>query len=368
MDVASLGRLRLAGVVAVLAVLAVDGLARLGSQSPARQVATVVVLAVTCSAIGWLALDSRGRDVEAQRPVDLSVSLLLLIVSGSALLVYLSPSGAGVLGAFVAARAAAASLPVRVGAAVTGFAVLAIAAATLAAPDPSLTELAVREAGVLAFHGLGLFTRRLRERAADAAMAAERQRIAREMHDVLAHSLSGLAVHLEVARVLAEREDVTRELREAVGQAGQLARAGLSEARSVIEMLRDEPPPGPRQLRRLADEFERRTGCPCRVTITGDDAALGPGVRLAIYRATQEALTNAARHADPERVDVRLESSPVGAHLCVEDRGESRPTAAASGPGYGLSGMRERAELLGGRLRAGPTATGFLVDLWLPAS
>jgi len=99
--------------------------------------------------------------------------------------------------------------------------------------------------------------------------------------------------------------------------------------------------------------------------VTGEPAELASDARLALYRTAQEALTNVRKHSDAERVDLRLEYEPGGARLVVEDVGT--PVAAANGGGYGLTGMRERAELLGGELTAGPTGRGFRVELWLPA-
>jgi signal transduction histidine kinase len=89
--------------------------------------------------------------------------------------------------------------------------------------------------------------------------------------------------------------------------------------------------------------------------------------RLALYRTTQEALTNVRKHSAGERVDIRLEYADDGTRLLVEDHGPGEPVMVGGG-GYGPTGMRERAELLGGRLDAGPTNDGFSVDLWLPTS
>ena len=89
--------------------------------------------------------------------------------------------------------------------------------------------------------------------------------------------------------------------------------------------------------------------------------------RMAIYRTAHEALTNIRRHSAAEQVEIRLAYGPDATTLVVSDRGAGAPVAVGGGSGYGLTGMRERAELLGGRLRAGPTADGFEVELWLPA-
>jgi signal transduction histidine kinase len=102
--------------------------------------------------------------------------------------------------------------------------------------------------------------------------------------------------------------------------------------------------------------------------VTGDGQDLGTESRLTIYRVAQEALTNIRKHARADRVEVYLAYEPAGTRLTIEDfdRRRERP-APADGNGYGLTGMRERAELLGGTLTAGPTDGGFLVELWVPA-
>jgi signal transduction histidine kinase len=203
-----------------------------------------------------------------------------------------------------------------------------------------------------------------------AAALAERQRLAREMHDVLAHSLSGLVLQLEGARLLAARSAGDPQLSGAIDKAHQLARTGLQEARRAIGMLRNDELPGPESIEALVSEFERDSGIPSGFTMTGEQHELNPGTRLALYRVTQEALTNIRKHAHPARAEVRLGYEPDGVLLTIEDAGdEQRPvglTAPDSG-GYGLTGMRERAELLGGTLSAAPTRDGFRVELRVPA-
>jgi signal transduction histidine kinase len=138
-------------------------------------------------------------------------------------------------------------------------------------------------------------------------------------------------------------------------------------------MLRDDELPGPDKLAALARSFQADTGLPCRYAEIGDPVELRPAVKLALYRVTQEALTNIRKHAHPERVEIHLEYLRDGVSLAVQDfvAPEDKPAPAsaieASGGGYGLTGMRERAELLGGTLTAGPTDCGFRVVLRVPA-
>jgi signal transduction histidine kinase len=201
---------------------------------------------------------------------------------------------------------------------------------------------------------------------AEAAALAERARVARDMHDVLAHSLSALALQLEGARLLARERGADPEVVAGIERAHHLAADGLAEARDAIAALRGEALPGPERLQHLADAFAGE----CRLTVTGTPRELGSEARLAIYRTAQEALTNALRHSAFDRVVMRLAYEDDGTRLEVQDHGAGAPVtvgAPSPGGGYGLTGMRERAELLGGRLSAEPTADGFRVELWLPA-
>jgi signal transduction histidine kinase len=171
-----------------------------------------------------------------------------------------------------------------------------------------------------------------------------------------------------------------------IDRAHELARSGLDEARRAIGMLRDDDLPGPDRLAALTAAFEADIGVPARFTASGSPRELASAVRLALYRVTQEALTNVRKHARPARVNVRLTYLPEEVSLTVEDFGlppeggpgpgghggagrpPTRGVTGGASPGgkYGLTGMRERAALLGGTLDAGPTDTGFLVQLRVP--
>jgi signal transduction histidine kinase len=199
-----------------------------------------------------------------------------------------------------------------------------------------------------------------------AAALAERQRLARDMHDVLAHTLSGLTLQLEGVRLLASSSGDER-IAGAVDRAHQLAKNGLAEARQAISMLRGDELPGPERLRELADAFAADVGVPCRFTLHGTVLDLRPEVKLALYRVTQEALTNIRKHAHPDRVTVTLEYGAGDVHLAIQDYGTAPLVGSGNPGGYGLAGMRERAELLGGTLTAGPADDGFLVELRVAA-
>jgi signal transduction histidine kinase len=208
-----------------------------------------------------------------------------------------------------------------------------------------------------------------RTRAAEARAAglAERHRLAREMHDVLAHSLAGLMLQLEGARMLVAEDPGDARLPEAIERAHHLGNSGLEEASRAIGMLRGEELPGPERLADLSARFSQDRGVPCRFTVSGAPRALSSEARLAVYRVAQEALTNITKHASPERVEVALRYEPGLTRVTVEDHSDAGVAAPlASAGGYGLTGMRERAELLGGELTAAPTDTGFRVELRVP--
>ena len=206
-----------------------------------------------------------------------------------------------------------------------------------------------------------------REAQAAAIALRERGRTAREMHDVLAHSLSALAVQLEGTRLLARSTGADPAVVEAVERSHRLAKDGLEEARRAIDALRGGDMPGPDGLSALADAFEEQTGVPILLRTDGAPRELPPDARLAIYRTAQEALTNVRRHAAAERVELRLRYAADGTWLTVQDHGRRAVNGSAeAGLGYGLTGMRERAELLEGRLAAAPTDDGFRVELYLP--
>jgi signal transduction histidine kinase len=211
-----------------------------------------------------------------------------------------------------------------------------------------------------------------REAEARAAASAERGRLAREMHDVLAHSLSALALQLESTRLLARKKQVDNEISRAIDKAHHLAASGLDEARRAIATQRGDELPGPERIGTLAAAFGEQSGLPVELEIHGEPHELASEARLAVYRTAQEALTNIRKHATAARVAVHLDYLPDSTVLVVEDHavpGSPPPVELGSnGGGYGLTGMRERAELLGGQLNAAPTSTGFRVELRLPAA
>lgn len=194
------------------------------------------------------------------------------------------------------------------------------------------------------------------------AVLAERQRVAREIHDILAHSLSAQVVHLEGTRMLLERGEVGPAL-DRVVRAGEMARLGLDETKRAVAALRGDAGSLAAELASLAS----RSANPCEVTVVGDPSGLAPEARLAVVRTAQEALTNVHKHAPAASVTLTLRCHGSGCELSVVDNGGPAGALARSGGGYGLVGMRERAELIGGALDAGPAGDGFRVLLRVPA-
>jgi signal transduction histidine kinase len=207
-----------------------------------------------------------------------------------------------------------------------------------------------------------------RERDLEAAKVEERTRLARDIHDVLAHSLTALIVQLDSARMLLTGERASDDAVGSVLRARHLAQEGLDETRRAVGTLRGDRLPGARTLAGLVRDFERDSGLQCDYSVDGEPVDLPSPAQLALYRTAQEALTNVRRHAPANRVQVHLRYAAGGAELTVDDFGVApQPRSNGTAAGYGLEGMRERAELLGGSLEAGPCGAGFRVRLWLPA-
>jgi signal transduction histidine kinase len=206
-----------------------------------------------------------------------------------------------------------------------------------------------------------------------AAALSERARLAREIHDVMAHALSGLVLALDTMELLARQDDTPDTLariREQASRSQRIARAGLADTRSAIAALRGDELPGPALLDGLVRDTAAATEISAELTVTGPIRPVLPEIGLTIYRTAQEALTNSAKHAGRgARVRLRLHYDRDTVELVIEDARPQGAPAVSTGltfGGYGLTGMRERAELLGGSLTAGPTDRGFTVHLRLP--
>jgi signal transduction histidine kinase len=201
---------------------------------------------------------------------------------------------------------------------------------------------------------------RERGQEAELAAAAERSRIAREMHDVVAHNI---AVMIALAEGAAYTNDTEPERATAImSQVSGTGRAALAEMRRLLGVMRapEDASPAHAPQPTIADldelvETVRTAGLPTRLAITGSPATLPPSAQLAIYRMVQEALTNTLKHASASRAEVRLSCSPESVRLEITNDG----TTTAYGPaGHGIVGMRERAAVFGGEIEAGPGPSG----------
>jgi signal transduction histidine kinase len=197
----------------------------------------------------------------------------------------------------------------------------------------------------------------------------ERARIAREIHDVLAHSLGALGIQIQAARaVLTDHQDIDRAL-EVLGTAQRMASDGLVETRRAVQALRADTLSLHEELARLTGTHRQRYHVPVSYEVAGEPAALPPDVTLALLRTAQEALVNAAKHAAGEEVRVGLEYGDGDVRLTVTSgmpAGAVTPAVATVDGGYGLTGMRERLRLLNGTLQAGPRDNQWVVIAELP--
>jgi signal transduction histidine kinase len=370
---------------------------------------------VTAAAVAALLTAAAGVTVVAVRRQPAGgVDVAALIVTGlaGAVLSGLVPGPAGFLLVSISLGGLAMILEL-VPACAAGLLVLAAATAVvLISGQAHLGNIAGPDIGAAFTFAVGAFTRsaRISQNAARAAQAqaenllaqlrasqlaqaeaaklTERARVAREIHDILAHALSGLVLALdttellarqgssdaadpEVSNTAASNTEVMSRMLEQVSRAQRIARDGLADTRRAVAALRGDELPGPALLDRLVTETAAVTGIRAVLTVTGDQRPLPPEIGLALYRTAQETLTNTAKYAGREgRAELRLRYTDREVELDVEDArsADAVPPAGLTFGGYGLTGIRERAELLGGRLTAGPTATGFKVLLSLPAT
>ncbi|MFB7545238.1 sensor histidine kinase [Streptomyces zaomyceticus] len=207
------------------------------------------------------------------------------------------------------------------------------------------------------------------------AARGERARIVRELHDVVGHHVSMIAVQAETARVATA--GMPPEGAERLRGIGDTARGALLEMRRLLGVLREDtepvaggdrrPQPDLSRLHELLDEARQASGSLIRLILSGPQRHLDPGVELAAYRIVQESLTNARKHAAGAPVDVELIYSEDALRLRIRDNGPGPPLPAPIDGGHGLLGMRERVAAIGGELHVGPADRGgFVVDARLP--
>ncbi|MEV7006549.1 sensor histidine kinase [Streptosporangium sp. NPDC051022] len=217
--------------------------------------------------------------------------------------------------------------------------------------------------------------RRQREAEASRAVAEERVRIARELHDIVAHHMSVISVQAGLARYVFASDPHTASC--ALATVADTSHEALEEMRRLLAVLRVDhrpggdglydPTPGLTQLGQLVERV-RGAGVPVDLEVTGRPRSLNPGVELCAYRVVQESLTNVIKHAFPARARVRLHYGGEELLITVTDDG-SPSQESGNGGGLGLIGMRERVRLYGGRIVSGPLARGgFEVSATVPLS
>jgi signal transduction histidine kinase len=354
----------------------------------------VAVLAVA----GWILLDLNRR---AARYHDRALPVLLgvlAVATGAS-----AGAGAGgealLIFTFIAALTAGGAASLVAGVAVTAAGVLAFDVSGLAFGASVATLLglaAVIASGLVigrnwsgyrvqAEQSAALLAQRDRleaeQRRAD--LLDERTRLAREIHDVLAHSLGALSIQIQAARsVLADRGDIDRA-EELLAAAQRMTAEGLVETRRAVHALRSDTLPLDEELAKVTDTHARRYGVPVSLDVGGTPRALPPDATVALLRVAQEALVNAAKHAAGQHVIVRLDYADTAVTLVIRNAlrpdgdagGSSTRDVAASGAGtgvrtvdagYGLTGMRERLRLLDGTLEAGGQDGQWVVTARLP--
>ncbi|GAA0586068.1 sensor histidine kinase [Paractinoplanes ferrugineus] len=196
----------------------------------------------------------------------------------------------------------------------------------------------------------------------------ERLRMARELHDVLGHHLSLINVQAGVGLHLMEKQP--EQAREALTAIKSASAEALREVRTVLDVMRAKDEPAPRRpalgLSRL-EELTADAGLPITTEVTGAERPLPPEVDRAAYRIVQEALTNVRKHAGAgATASICVDYLPTALHLAIRNDGPAAETDASAGEGTGIAGMRERAQILGGSVEAGPVDGGFLVSVLLP--
>lgn len=261
--------------------------------------------------------------------------------------------------------------------AATSAATLLIAASALHRLDTVALYVAFVGIGWLVGHLVREQQKLLSEqRAAQAQLAAhvvadERRRIAREVHDVIAHSLSVTMLHLTAARHSLEHDDDDHDAVAALQQAERLGRQAMTDIRHTVGLLDGDettraPEPAIADIVSLTDDFTR-AGLDLQFTSTGDTGNVSAAAGLALYRVAQESLANIAKHAPTSASSMTLSVSCSRATLDVVNRLQSPPDPTCTTPGRGLRGMRQRIELLGGTIEVGPGSGGWRVHAVVPS-
>ncbi|MGH3169954.1 MAG: sensor histidine kinase [Trebonia sp.] len=249
----------------------------------------------------------------------------------------------------------------------TGYPALIAVAGLFGISRRSYRVQAEQAAALLAQH------ERLRAEQRRADVLDERARIAREIHDVLAHSLGALGIQIQLAKaMLTDSGDVDRAV-ESLSTAQRMAADGLTETRRAVHALRVDTLPLGEELATVAETHRKRYHVPVTLQTSGTSRPLPPDAALALLRAAQEAMVNAARHAPGQPVAVRLDYGEDNVRLAVVNgldapaaSGDSDDRSPGTSGGYGLTGMRERLRLLDGTLLTGPRGSEWAVTAEVP--
>lgn len=328
----------------------------------------VAVLGGLCWTM-WLAWTLARWYVPEHLRATAAVTLPLAFGLVGAVLTGLVPSTAGALFPAVAALTLAVRAKPAVSATVTGGFILTVLVTAPASGHDAASALAwsglilmlyaigqsrrSRSKQLEAVERLLVETERANTEEAHSAALAERSRIAREIHDVLAHSLAALTVQLEAADALLA-QGRTERAHGYVVKARGIAREGMIETRRAITALREDLPPLPALLESLVENYRADMGANATATVRGEPRPLSAETALTVYRTAQESLTNIRKHAPGATVQVTLAFDAAETRLSVVNGpGRDGPSPlAGSGGGYGLAGLRERAELASGTLTA----------------
>jgi signal transduction histidine kinase len=372
-------------VVGLVVVVITVSLARPGPTTAGPRGTAIAVLLATSAAawITWILSDGRDR---------LNAASLVVMGAAGGVLAGLTPNSPAVAVGCVAVFSAGARLSTRASLGITAVTLSGFLTTGLVVGIPTAELLGYAWAFVgvwtialtrneflvraVSAERTLVETRRAREAETQAATLAERARIARDLHDVLAHSLAAVSVNLQAAEGLLSSDTLPQDnpelikAIECVNRAGSLTRDGLAAAKRAVLALRDDEVPLPDQLASLAGQFRTADDPAVDLDVSGEARPIPPAASVAAYRTAQEALTNARKHAPGQPVTVRLGYDPDQITLSVVNPIPSehaeRPLADTGG-GFGLVGLRERAALAGGTFEAGPDGRTWQVRLRIPA-
>jgi len=372
-------------VVGLVVVVITVSLARPGPATAGPRGTAIAVLLATSAAawITWILSDGRDR---------LNAASLVVMGAAGGVLAGLTPNSPAVAVGCVAVFSAGARLSTRASLGITAVTLSGFLTTGLVVGIPTAELLGYAWAFVgvwtialtrneflvraVSAERTLVETRRAREAETQAATLAERARIARDLHDVLAHSLAAVSVNLQAAEGLLSSDTLPHDnpelvkAIECVNRAGSLTRDGLAAAKRAVLALRDDEVPLPDQLASLAGQFRTADDPAVDLDVSGEARPIPPAASVAAYRTAQEALTNARKHAPGQPVTVRLGYDPDQITLSVVNPIPSehaeRPLADTGG-GFGLVGLRERAALAGGTFEAGPDGRTWQVRLRIPA-